>query len=80
MSTLNKYDPVEENWKTLVVGKKGDKGDQGPKGDNAVLSFDAGGDINAPRPNVASTTIVFWFNTPGQPTNLGQFDVWEDES
>ena len=42
MSTLNKYDPVEENWKTLIVGKKGDKGDpgdqglQGPAGDTHV--------------------------------------------
>ena len=32
MSTLNRYDPIEEEWKTLVVGKKGDKGDQGLQG------------------------------------------------
>ena len=44
------------------------------------VTFDAGGDADATRPSVPSTTTVIWFNTPSEPTNLGAFDMWEDVS
>ena len=51
MSTLNKYDPIEEEWKTLVVGKKGDKGDKGDPGPQGPPGEDAPTEVMVVNPH-----------------------------
>ncbi|MCA1799840.1 MAG: hypothetical protein LC650_00915 [Actinobacteria bacterium] len=80
MPVLKVYNTDTGQYESIVLGTRGPKGDKGDQGDAAVMAFDAGGDANAARPAVAATTIVFWYNVPSEPTNLGQFDVWEDVS
>lgn len=43
-----------------------------------MVWFDAGGNASAARPSVPDDTVVFWFNVPNEPTNLGVRDIWED--
>ena len=44
------------------------------------VNFDANNNASAARPSVPATTTVAWFNVPSKPTNLGDFDIWEDAS
>ena len=65
------FSGTQAEWLASLVGAAGDPG---------LVPFDAQGNINADRPDVGPNTIVYWYNTPSEPNNMGAFDMWVDVS